>query len=421
MTLERGAYRGFRAKPRGFSPIAHNFLDANRISPDARHALTAAEQGWRTRYVGVTTNGRRVENLYPLRAGSWAGAEATDAARTLLGLLDPADRAAAVAAVDAPQWRLWTNAIPTWTPTVGVLLESLRLDQRAAALELLRGSLSPAGYAEVRAAMKLNAALGELIDDFDDTLTEFMYQLTIFGEPDPGRPWGWQLMGHHLDLHCLMIEGQMVLAPVFIGAEPTEGTGRYTGVRLFAEHQRTALNLRASLSARQEASAVLGYSLRHVDLPAELRNRHIGRQRAGAGQDNAVIAYEGITADRLSTGQNELLDRILSLYVQRMPEAPGVAKWQQISEHRDELRFAWRGGSRDGEPFYYRIHSPVLLIEFDHHAGAFLNNEDPQPFHVHTIVREPNGNDYGKDLLRQHYEHHHARPAASELDSAERL
>ena len=26
--------------------------------------------------------------------------------------------------------------------------------------------------------------------------------------------------------------------------------------------------------------------------------------------------------------------------------------------------------------------------------------------HIHVLVRTPNGNDYGKDLLRQHYEQH---------------
>jgi hypothetical protein len=33
----------------------------------------------------------------------------------------------------------------------------------------------------------------------------------------------------------------------------------------------------------------------------------------------------------------------------------------------------------------------------------------PAKFHVHTIVRTPNGNDYGIDLLRLHYWHapHH--------------
>ena len=44
-----------------------------------------------------------------------------------------------------------------------------------------------------------------------------------------------------------------------------------------------------------------------------------------------------------------------------------------------------------------------MLIEFDHHAGVFLTNAEPAKFHVHTIVRTPNGNDYGIDLLRLHY------------------
>jgi hypothetical protein len=44
---------------------------------------------------------------------------------------------------------------------------------------------------------------------------------------------------------------------------------------------------------------------------------------------------------------------------------------------------------------------------------VFLTNPEPAKFHVHTIVRTPNGNDYGFDLLRQHYktsphhQHHH--------------
>jgi hypothetical protein len=30
----------------------------------------------------------------------------------------------------------------------------------------------------------------------------------------------------------------------------------------------------------------------------------------------------------------------------------------------------------------------------------------PGRAHIHSVVRTPNGNDYGKDLLRQHYEKH---------------
>jgi hypothetical protein len=60
--------------------------------------------------------------------------------------------------------------------------------------------------------------------------------------------------------------------------------------------------------------------------------------------------------------------------------------------------------------FYYRIHSPVILIEFDHQQPVALRHlmtpGVPNTAHIHTVVRTPNGNDYGKDLLRQHYQQH---------------
>jgi len=32
---------------------------------------------------------------------------------------------------------------------------------------------------------------------------------------------------------------------------------------------------------------------------------------------------------------------------------------------------------------------------------VFLSNDEPAPFHMHTVVRTPNGNDYGRELVRQ--------------------
>lgn len=34
---------------------------------------------------------------------------------------------------------------------------------------------------------------------------------------------------------------------------------------------------------------------------------------------------------------------------------------------------AWIGGSNSGSVYYYRIHSPVILIEFDHQRPANLS------------------------------------------------
>jgi len=68
------------------------------------------------------------------------------------------------------------------------------------------------------------------------------------------------------------------------------------------------------------------------------------------------------------------------------------------------------GGSDEHSVFYYRIHSPVIPIEFDHQRGIAFDNDAPSRHHIHTVVRTPNGNDYGRDLLRQHharFDHRH--------------
>ena len=72
---------------------------------------------------------------------------------------------------------------------------------------------------------------------------------------------------------------------------------------------------------------------------------------------------------------------------------------------------AWVGGSDSSGVYYYRIHSPVILIEFDHQQTVGLRHlvSDPRApnlEHIHSVMRTPNGNDYGKDLLRQHYQRH---------------
>ena len=76
----------------------------------------------------------------------------------------------------------------------------------------------------------------------------------------------------------------------------------------------------------------------------------------------------------------------------------------EVDKHFDETHFCWMGDTGDVNPFYYKVQSPVILIEFDHEPGVVFDNDEPTRHHVHTVVRTPNGNDYGIDLLRQHYE-----------------
>jgi hypothetical protein len=52
----------------------------------------------------------------------------------------------------------------------------------------------------------------------------------------------------------------------------------------------------------------------------------------------------------------------------------------------------WTGGIDEDSVFYHRVHSPVMLIEFDHLRGIALDNEKPSRTHIHAVVRMPNGN-----------------------------
>jgi Protein of unknown function (DUF3500) len=96
------------------------------------------------------------------------------------------------------------------------------------------------------------------------------------------------------------------------------------------------------------------------------------------------------------------------LYVSNMDEGHARVKMNEVDRHLDNTFFSWIGGAQADSTFYYRVQSPVILIEFDHQRPANLarfasDSKKPTRQHIHCVVRTPNGNDYGKDLLRQHY------------------
>lgn len=190
------------------------------MPPEAEAALTAGLRHYTDPFVGVTTDGTPKPGLYEFDPTTQDLSEAIAAARTYLELLPPSHRHMGNLPMDSAQWRLWTNAFPSWVPT-GARLGGLDAEVRESALKVMQVSLSPPeGYRTVREAMKLNAALGDIIDDYRDTLTEFNYWFTIFGHPGEDAWGGWKLMGHHVALHCVFVGAHTVLAPTFIGAEP---------------------------------------------------------------------------------------------------------------------------------------------------------------------------------------------------------
>lgn len=134
-----------------------------------------------------------------------------------------------------------------------------------------------------------------------------------------------------------------------------------------------------------------------------------------AWQDNVVLDYAGLRATELTSAQRQQLLDLVEQYVGTMRDGHAAVRMSEVKAHLDRTYFAWIGKTDTDAVFYYRVHSPVLLIEFDHQTPVGLRHLYPPgvPFreHVHAVMRTPNGNDYGKDLLRQHYQQHPHDPA----------
>jgi hypothetical protein len=250
--------------------------------------------------------------------------------------------------------------------------------------------------------MLINGFLGEVVD-LTTVLNEFSYNSALYGDPDLRAPWGWQLYGHHAAVNCLVVEGRMQLSPVFLGAEPDEiDDGPRAGLRdVFADRIDLGTRLMAALTPEQRQAATVYAEMVDPAMPPGRVHPGDERHLAGAFQDNRVIPVEGIPVAGMPEDAQRLVLQIAETFVRLLPAGPRTARLREVAQHLDETWFSWIGGSQPGDVFYYRIQSPVLIAELDHHCGVFLDYRTPQPFHVHTVLRTPNGNDYGRAWVRQ--------------------
>lgn len=357
-------------------------------------------------FQGVTVDGHRISGLYNLRDEGAPVHAMSQAASQLLDALSIDEYQRVLQEIDSQHWREWQNT-EIFKEKHGLRLEFLNDKQRDLVLQVLRASLSDRGYQNAIGVMQLNAFLGDLIGA-PGVLGDWSYNFCLYGKPSTEAPWGWQLWGHHLGLSCMVIGGQMVLTPSFLGAEICYAdNGRYKGLEMFQDEQRLGLALFNSLPERAQLQARLGFDLAGSDLPEGRVHFADYLMLGGAFQDNRIVPLEGLNAKTFDTNQRNRLFDLINAYIGAMPEGPRAAKISDIERHLSDTHFCWIGGNGANDPFYYRIQSPVILIEFDHHPGLFLTNTEPLKFHVHTVVRSPNGNDYGFDVLRQHYAHSH--------------
>jgi hypothetical protein len=265
----------------------------------------------------------------------------------------------------------------------GLALKDMDKAGREATHALLRTALSIAGYRKAVNIIELELVLRE-IEVFGWMRDPERYHLTVYGTPDPAKPWGWRFEGHHLSLNFTLAGDKLAIGtPSFFGANPaTVANGPRMGLRALGEEHDAGWALLESLTEAQRSEAVFAAST-YGDI--------VTRNRDKVEPLDAV----GIPAAKLDAKQRQLLWRLIETYAGSFE--PGLAKARLARAKQggvEVIRFGWAGSTRRGKPHYYRVQGKLFLIEYD------ASQDDGN--HIHAVWRDFSG-DFGRDLLREHY------------------
>jgi hypothetical protein len=359
-----------------------------------------------------------------------------DAARAWLSSLAPHQRARAHwgppgdAESEAERVRWY------YTPTDhgGLPLGLQRPAQQSLAMQLVATGLSTAGYVTVCTVIGLENVLDHVEGFTVDWGRERgrdpgMYYLRVFGDPGGPGPWGWRFGGHHVSLNNLVVDGRVhATTPCFLGADPASAPllgppalrplgGAEDLARELVRSLPPDLAAQAVLLDRAPSDIVSGNRTRVADgdrmimLDRLFRGRFTEQRlvdritrmtesaETGTGFDDAdhrrlalTGRPQGLPATALDGAQRELLGTLLAAYRGRVPD--GLAAPVDL----DAVHFAWAGSMRPGDPHYYRLQAPRLLVEWD--------NTQRGANHAHSVWRDPQ-RDFGLDALAQHRATHH--------------
>ena len=273
-------------------------------------------------------------------------------------------------------------------PRKGLPLKEMSGEQKALAHALLASGLSQSGYIKAETIISLEQILATIEQGKGPVRDTELYFFNIFGDPENlggKQPWGWRVEGHHLSLNFTIVGDKgAVGGPTFMGTNPGEvKSGPRKGVRVLGEEEELARELVKSLDETQRKKAI-------VDPVAPKDIISFAARKA------TPLKPAGILTPDLKAEQKELLNSIIVLYAERLrPELAGNDLGKILKAGVDKIGFAWAGGLERGEPHYYRIQGPTFLIEYD--------NTQNNANHVHSVWRDFE-NDFGDDLLKNHYE-----------------
>lgn len=272
----------------------------------------------------------------------------------------------------------------------GLTFHHMNENQRKAALSLLKASLSVQGYQKATGVIALEAILRiEEGRDMNDSYRDPMnYSFILFGSPGGKEPWGWRIEGHHLSFTFSSLLGEIISStPSFLGSNPaTVSSGMETGKQVLKLESDLGFMLVNSLNPAQAKIAIFSKAA-----PPEILS--YTRRKV------TPLEPEGIPYAALNEQQQKIFLQLLNVYVRNYQLGFSKKLMTKIENAGlGNLTFAWAGSLQPGSGHYYRIQGPTVLIEYD--------NTQNRANHIHTVVRDLT-NDFGEDILREHYEREH--------------
>ena len=334
------------------------------------------------------------------------------AAQSFLESLDEAQRAAASMPLDTNERATWSNLPIIMVRPDGLLIKDMTDEQRRAAHALMRTTMSSQGYAKFTGIMLLEDLLYQIEAEAlqldkerrDDPMAKAFlttrdyenYAVAIFGNPGDTN-WGWKIAGHHAAANFTIAEGRIGFTPTFLGSSPMEvRSGRYAGLMALSNEGQRGIELMNSLDSGQRKEATIAHEAAEDVFE-------------GPGRRQSLKKYEGLLVNNLTDAQMHLLQRLIAEFTHNADQGAASAQMAAIREAGwDKLWFSWRGPVDVDGKFYYRVHGPRILIEYNRQNAN----------HDHMIIRDPS-NDYGEDWLGEHYEEHHPSMAEA-IENARR-
>jgi hypothetical protein len=270
----------------------------------------------------------------------------------------------------------------------GLAIREMMPHQREMATALLAAGLSQTGFIKAENIMSLDQVLLLMEGGSGPWRDPQNYYVTIFGDPKQDGTWGYRFEGHHISQNYTIVNGRVVDAPSFFGANPAEvRQGPRKGLRTLAAEDDYGYDLVNALDNQQKQTAIVDKTA-YKDIITMA-----SRQAALNGQPN------GLSAAKMNADQYDKLMSLIEVYADNVPPQMAQTRLELARKTpKADMYFAWSGSTQRGDLHYYRVQSPAFLIEFDDTQNG--GN------HIHSVWRDYK-NDWGADLLKAHYDTSH--------------